>query len=455
MPPPPQERASPAAGDTINTVASNHDQLSSFPPALASGPQRNGAPTEDQLEALIELYRPNDQVFSNYRADEPRKTAAPISNTAIGPFQPSSGPSRPPQRTDAPPSKKSGSAAPRNGTTFSQTGLGQAGAQYGMGVGLESAQYGASFMNQYNYSGVFPNPWNPFSFYPWAGVPCYTGSWTNWQQTYDSGSAYPESVLAPQPATVREDCSRFPQPVHKLPRSNSSSERLLDLDTDTLTAEEALFYFGVLSTLESLAPRFEYSSSFGGTQVVKLSFRGDTVCKEQKYDTKLEAKADACRKALHILKLKFGNWSLPPLPRDGIGLAGTWDWRTVLQGKNCPCFLSQDRLQQKRLLSDVLTFQHTVFNGKFQDQSTQSTRLKIAFELPSQLMGLSILVWNDCTRHLFLPLMLLLTTLSTAYFSTFAMTKCLVLACAWLETFRLDRLRLELKRLRVPALPGI
>jgi hypothetical protein len=297
-------------------------------------------------------------------------------------------------------------------------------------------------MNQYNDPSAYSNAWNSFSFLPWAGMPCYTGSWANWPQAWGSGFAYPQSVLAPNPAAVRDDYSSCPQPVHKLPRSNSSGGRLSALDTRSLAAEEALFYFGVLSTLNSLAPKFQYSSYFDGTRIAKLSFRGDTVSKERNYDNKFEAKADACREALHILKSKFGNWTLPPLPRDGIGLAGMWAWRTVLQGKNCLCFLSHVHLQQKRLLINVSTFQHTVFNGTFQDRSTQGTRLEIAFGPQSLLPRLSILVWNSRTRHPFRPLMLLLTTLSTASFSAFLTMKRLVLTCSWLEAFWLDRLRL-------------
>ncbi|KAM5462750.1 hypothetical protein MferCBS49748_006349 [Microsporum ferrugineum] len=113
------------------------------------------------------------------------------------------------------------------------------------------------------------------------------------------------------------------------PRSLGLPKFLGDVDTTTIEANDAVFYFGVICVQEHLTPSFEFLRYFGDTWVVRLKFAGHEISKMQSYPTKAAATADACRGGLTILKEAMPLWAVPDLPEPGI-LSNRLRWNSLL-----------------------------------------------------------------------------------------------------------------------------
>lgn len=132
-----------------------------------------------------------------------------------------------------------------------------------------------------------------------------------------------------------------PQPVQTIPRPSSRHGMLLGaLETADLSSQESLFYFGVLLTVEGVTPQFQYVEDHDRKWRVRLVFGTFVVAKETAYETKFEARADACREALDILKSRYRNRTVPAMPGEGVLEDKKWIWSMMLQGIINPYFVT-------------------------------------------------------------------------------------------------------------------
>ncbi|KAL1998168.1 hypothetical protein VTN02DRAFT_6738 [Thermoascus thermophilus] len=116
--------------------------------------------------------------------------------------------------------------------------------------------------------------------------------------------------------------STYPKVIRAFPRLGT-------LDLATLTASQALFYFGVLTTQALLMPRFEFDRESGGRWGVKLTMYGYTLSKPGLFGSQAGVKVEVCREALEILKTLYPQWVVPDEPRECLTNA-EWNWIQLL-----------------------------------------------------------------------------------------------------------------------------
>lgn len=107
-----------------------------------------------------------------------------------------------------------------------------------------------------------------------------------------------------------------------------------------LTPEQILFYFGVLNLQQrQLDPLFEYTQDpNSGWWSTKITLIRDSLTVPA-LESLRTAKAEGCRLALSILKLRYSTWCVPDEPSGDL-TSFTWRWHDLLQGILPPFFFS-------------------------------------------------------------------------------------------------------------------
>ncbi|KAE8349040.1 hypothetical protein BDV28DRAFT_152261 [Aspergillus coremiiformis] len=117
----------------------------------------------------------------------------------------------------------------------------------------------------------------------------------------------------------------------------TSPQRFATLNFETLTMDQAIFYFGVIALEKALLPRFHLSSSrHTGHWGVKLTLYGHTLVRSHVYKSPKEAKADVCRDALRSLSVDHPEWAIPLQPND-LPATSARDWVEI--SRDC-CMLN-------------------------------------------------------------------------------------------------------------------
>lgn len=168
-----------------------------------------------------------------------------------------------------------------------------------------------------------------------GGMPREGVSQVSTQCGDSSGVAFQDSIPARPAASLRAEDSGHggPQPVHQGPKSTFPfGTTLRNLKSKSISSHEALFLFGVFAAMKKFTHAFQYAEYFDRKWMTRLMFADHTICKEKSYDTKFEARADACREALNRLKPQLGGWMIPPLPWDDVASEKKWFWCSLLQG---------------------------------------------------------------------------------------------------------------------------
>ncbi|KAJ9358204.1 hypothetical protein DTO280E4_5313 [Paecilomyces variotii] len=116
------------------------------------------------------------------------------------------------------------------------------------------------------------------------------------------------------------------------PRASGACPSLGSLDMNTLPSNLIMFYFGVLTTQASLAPRFDFTREDSGKWGVKLTLYGHTLVKEE-CGTQAAAKLAVCRDAMETLRMQYPSWAVPDEPHE-TETESLWGW-TRLLNKYC------------------------------------------------------------------------------------------------------------------------
>ncbi|KAJ5698214.1 hypothetical protein N7462_000219 [Penicillium macrosclerotiorum] len=101
---------------------------------------------------------------------------------------------------------------------------------------------------------------------------------------------------------------------------------------EDLMPSRVLFYFGVLSVMARLSPRFvfKYGGKDGRKFGVRLLVYGHTILVAPNAKTVYLARVNACRKAMHKMRKYNPQWLVPPLPMDG-PTRPAWNWTRLLE----------------------------------------------------------------------------------------------------------------------------
>ncbi|KAJ5580164.1 uncharacterized protein N7459_006149 [Penicillium hispanicum] len=101
---------------------------------------------------------------------------------------------------------------------------------------------------------------------------------------------------------------------------------------DSLTANQVLFFFGVLGIMGRLNPRYQFKfGGPGGQKVgVRLTMYGHTIVVSPCADNANVARVAACHRALSKLRKFNPQWLVPPLPMDGL-TRPEWNWVRLLE----------------------------------------------------------------------------------------------------------------------------
>lgn len=110
--------------------------------------------------------------------------------------------------------------------------------------------------------------------------------------------------------------------------------RLDETDTQSLSAKQVLFYFGVLNLKEPCLQQqqsVEYAQDRSGMWSAKLVLGRESISIPQ-MKTRMAAKVEICRMALSLLKPRFPSWRVPDEPSLDLS-APEWHWGSLLEGK--------------------------------------------------------------------------------------------------------------------------
>lgn len=304
---------------------------------------------QEMVDELIRPYSLDQTTVSQTNPSRSAGAADPLSSTSVVPVpnETTVVPYGAPGSTQAAPAADSSGPGPRMGFNNNWNWCGtlpvkpSVPGQWPQGAALGTAAWpqGGNWMN------------GPIMGYPGSRAGPGTGPGTGTDTGYNGTPSWGISPTlpfgswgsqAPQPQNSASGPGHSTignlRPNHILTPTPSRRGMLLGaLDTASLSHQEALFYFGALLSVEGVQPHFQYLEYCGRKWKVKLAFGTFVIAKETVYETKFEARADACREALELLKSPFGNRTMPSLPGESIMEDRMWIWSGILQGTIHPC----------------------------------------------------------------------------------------------------------------------
>lgn len=129
------------------------------------------------------------------------------------------------------------------------------------------------------------------------------------------------------------DCHGRLPPIESCEGTINGGQQLGQFDLHSLSSDQVLFYFGVLSLQETqLEPIFEYTQEAAdGSWSAKLTLLRDSI-KIPAVESLMTAKVEICRIALSILQRRYANWKVPDEPSENL-TAFRWRWANLLQGE--------------------------------------------------------------------------------------------------------------------------
>ncbi|EED12630.1 conserved hypothetical protein [Talaromyces stipitatus ATCC 10500] len=168
-----------------------------------------------------------------------------------------------------------------------------------------------------------------------------------------------------------------------------SGPQLSEIDTRSLTPEQVLFYFGVLSLQQTqLEPVFEYTQEAnGGHWSAKLTMYRDSL-KIPALKSLAAAKVEICRVALSILKARYANWNVPDEPSGNL-TAFSWRWGGLLNAyakeMKLPCpehtkYIHQKGYRYQVDVGTVTSFGNRKFYGT-EDQAIEAASHEVLYLL--------------------------------------------------------------------------